>query len=64
MPKLNLIVDDNYNVRLDAYLADNTPLSRSNIQKLIKEEKILVNDKVTSNSYKVKMNDDISVEYE
>ena len=64
MPKLNLIVDDNYNVRLDAYLADNTPLSRSNIQKLIKEEKILVNNKVTSNSYKVKMNDDISVEYE
>ncbi|MCI6089509.1 MAG: RluA family pseudouridine synthase [Solobacterium sp.] len=64
MPKLNLIVDDNYNVRLDAYLTDNTPLSRSNIQKLIKEEKILVNDKVTSNSYKVKMNDDISVEYE
>lgn len=64
MSKLNLIVDDNYNVRLDAYLADNTPLSRSNIQKLIKEEKILVNDQVTSNSYKVKMNDDISVEYE
>ncbi len=63
MPKLNLKVDESLNTRLDAYLADNTPLTRSNIQNLIKEGKILVNNSSERASYKVKLNDDISVEY-
>ena len=63
MPKLNLKVDESLNTRLDAYLADNTPLTRSNIQNLIKEGKILVNGLIERASYKVKLNDDISVEY-
>lgn len=65
MPSLKLIVDeDNIGSRIDAYLAFNTPLSRSNIQKLIKEKKILVNNNETNNSYKTKLNDEIIVEYE
>ena len=64
MPKLNLKVDElSLNTRLDAYLADNTPLTRSNIQNLIKEGKILVNNSAERASYKVKLNDEISVEY-
>lgn len=64
MPKLKLIVDGNCNVRLDAYLKDNTELTRSNIQKLIKDNKVLVNGSSSSNSYKVKLNDEIELEYE
>ena len=63
MPKLNLIVEDNDLTRLDAYLANNTPLTRSNIQNLIKDKKILVNENVEKASYKVKLDDEISVEY-
>ncbi len=63
MPKLNLKVDESLNIRLDAYLADNTPLTRTNIQNLIKEGKILVNGLIERASYKVKLNDEISVEY-
>ncbi len=63
MPKLNLIVEDNDLTRLDAYLANNAPLTRSNIQNLIKDKKILVNGNVEKASYKVKLDDEISVEY-
>lgn len=65
MPNLKLIVnEENIGIRLDAYLANETPLSRSNIQKLIKENKITVNDDSTSNSYKTKLNDEVNIEYE
>lgn len=65
MPNLKLIVnEDSIGIRLDAYLANETPLSRSNIQKLIKENKITVNNDSTSNSYKTKLNDEVNVEYE
>ena len=63
MPKINLLVDEQ-GCRLDAYIAANSVLSRSNIQKLIKENKILVNGLCTSSSYKTKLNDSIDVEYE
>ena len=48
-------------IRIDKYLSNNTELSRSKIQKLIKENKILVNDKVVNNSYKVNMGDIIKI---
>ncbi len=65
MPKGNLKVDEfNTNLRLDSYIAENSDLSRSTIQKLIKEGKVLVNGKSTSNSYKTKLNDDVEYEYE
>ena len=44
MKELKLMVDiDNVDLRLDYFLALNTPLSRSNIQKLIKDGSITVN---------------------
>ncbi len=65
MPKCNLKVDElNTNIRLDAYIAANSELSRSTIQKLIKEGSLTVNGCVTSNSYKTKLNDEIAYEYQ
>lgn len=49
------------NIRLDQYLVGELELSRSKIQKLIKQEKILVNDKIVDNSYQVKIGDNILV---
>ena len=57
-------VEDNENLRIDAYLSDKLDISRSKIQKLIKDEKVLVNDKVVSSSYKVKLNDEVEVDDE
>ena len=50
--------------RIDSYLAANTEHSRANIQRLIENEKILVNGKKTKVSYKVQPNDEISIEDE
>ena len=51
------------NCRLDKYLADkNNKLSRAIIQKMIAEEKILVNGKKTKNSYKVNFGDIVTIE--
>ena len=49
------------NIRLDSYLANTLDISRSKIQKLIKQEKILVNDNVESSSYLVNIGDVIIV---
>ena len=56
-----IIVNDNFDIRLDSYLASKLDISRSKIQKLIKDEKILVNEKTVSASYKVMEDDIISV---
>ena len=51
------------NHRIDAYLAQkNEDLSRVTIQRLINEEKILVNNKKTKSSYKVQKGDLITLE--
>lgn len=50
--------------RIDAYLAENTEYSRTNIQRLIENEKILVNEKKTKVSYKVQEKDEITIEIE
>ena len=53
----------NENCRLDKYIADkDSDLSRAIIQKLITEEKILVNGKKTKNSYKVSTGDIVIIE--
>ena len=59
-----MIVEDNEDVRIDSFLAEKLDLSRSKIQKLIKEDKILVNGKSVNSSYLVKIGDSISIDDE
>ena len=49
------------NIRIDIYLSSELNISRSKIQKLIKQDKILVNDKKINSSYIVSLNDKIDV---
>lgn len=55
------VVVEESNIRLDSYLASKLDISRSKVQKLIKQGKILVNDKETSSSYLVNIDDIIKV---
>lgn len=55
-----IIVETN-DIRIDTYLKDKLDISRSKIQKLIQQGKILVNDKEISNNYLVKEKDIILV---
>ena len=48
-------------IRIDQYLSDNLDISRSKIQKLIKQGKILVDGKEISSSYQVKIGNIIEV---
>ena len=59
------IIADVNNERLDSYISkSNLDLSRSMVQKLIKENRILVNGKVEKESYKIKINDKITIQIE
>ena len=50
-------------IRIDRYLSEmNEELSRSYIQKLLKEQKIMVNGSPVKANYKVQDQDDISLE--
>lgn len=49
------------NIRIDQYLVSELDISRSKIQKLIKQKSILVNGKNITSSYSVKMGDVITV---
>lgn len=61
---MKIQVDDDYNIRLDKYLIDKEIGSRSRIQKLIDESKILVNNNKVKSSYIVKKNDIIDIDLE
>ena len=56
-----IVVNDEFDTRIDSYLAGKLDISRSKIQKLIKDEKILVNGKIVNASYKVMENDVVEV---
>ncbi len=59
-----LTVSENEKKRLDAYISQNTDISRSMVQKLLDEEKITVNDKIQKASYKVQAFDKIQINIE
>lgn len=58
------IKSEKENVRIDQYLTEELDISRSKVQKLIKDEKVSVNGKIISNNYKVKVDDEIDVDDE
>lgn len=64
MNKLIINNNEKTNQRLDSYIANNTQLSRVAVQRMIEEEKILVNGKKIKSSYKTQLNDEISIEEE
>ncbi len=57
-------VESEEKIRIDNYLTNKLDLSRSKIQKLIKDGNILVNDKAVNSNYKVKLGDLIDINYE
>lgn len=59
-----MIVEDKEGMRIDSYLSEQLDVSRSKIQKLIKEEKVLVNGKKINASYPVQLNDSIEIDDE
>ena len=59
------IIADVNNERLDSYISkSNLDLSRSKVQKLIKENRVFVNGKNEKESYKIKVNDNITIQIE
>ena len=54
-------VEENEKIRIDKYLSEKLELSRSKIQKLIDNKKVIVNNKTVSANYKIKMGDLIDV---
>lgn len=59
------IIADVNNERLDSYISkSNLDLSRSMVQKLIKENRVFVNGKNQKESYKIKVNDNITIQIE
>lgn len=49
------------NIRIDVFLKDELDISRSKVQKLIKQGKILVNNNITSNNYLLQKDDIIDI---
>ncbi|MBQ1568044.1 MAG: RluA family pseudouridine synthase [Erysipelotrichaceae bacterium] len=65
MPKIKLKVDeDNTDIRLDVFLAENTPLSRTAIQKLIDSGEVLLNNEKPIKKIKTVLGDIVEFSYE
>ena len=62
--KKELIVEIEEPKRIDAYISENTDYSRTAVQRLIEENKIVVNGKIEKSSYKVQNGDKIEIEEE
>ena len=64
MARLEIKVnEEDKGLRIDLFLANSSDLSRSQIQKLIEEERVLVNNETTVSRYKVNPGDFITAEY-
>ena len=65
MPRIKLKVDeDNVGIRIDSYLAENTPLSSTAIQKLIENGEVFLNGNVPNKKVKTELDDIVEFEYE
>jgi len=65
MPKIKLKVDeDNVDMRLDVFLAENTPLSRTAIQKLIDNGEVMLNGFLPIKKVKTQLDDVVVFSYE
>lgn len=62
MQTVNVIAENMDPKRIDAYLAESTTLTRTHITLLISENRVTVNGKAVSKSYKVKKGDSITVD--
>ena len=62
--KKEIIVENNEQKRIDAYISENTDYSRTAVQRLIEEKKITVNEKNEKASDKVQYGDKIEIEEE
>ena len=62
--KKEIIVKNDEPKRIDAYISENTEYSRTAVQRLIEENKIIVNGKKEKASYKVQNGDKIEIEEE
>lgn len=56
-----MIIVEEEGKRLDTFLSEELDISRSKVQKLIKEGKVLVNGKEMNSSYSVRVDDEIEV---
>ena len=56
------IVVEKENIRLDQYISESLNVSRSKVQKLIKQDKVIVNGKIEKASYLVSLDDLIEVD--
>jgi len=60
-----LVDDESIALRVDVFTAKFYPeLSRSSIQRLLSEDKVLVNDKPIKNNYRLKVGDRVDVDYD
>ena len=65
MPKIKLKVDeDNVDMRLDVFLTENTPLSRTAIQKLIDNGEVMLNGFLPIKKVKTQLDDVVVFSYE
>jgi 23S rRNA pseudouridine1911/1915/1917 synthase len=59
--KLTIVLQSDIPKRLDVFVSEKTGITRSQVQRLIKEGLVLVNNKIESQNYKVKTNDVITI---
>ena len=60
--EVDILIDEEAGSRLDVFVSKFVPeLTRTRVQQLIKEEAVIVNDRPSKNSYKLKYEDEVKV---